>query len=153
MDRDRFRKRSRELNERARLVSDLAKMPDRATAKDFREVADLMSGAASDIDELLQANLPGCACRRIENDNYSYLHYAESCRHHGRLYLLEEDLKARYEKAEHALKNEVRLRFVTAALSGAAVSTDVRCGWDTSIVNRAIAIADEAVRQFAEEAK
>jgi len=69
-------------------------------------------------------------------------------RPHRRLYLLEADFKARHAKAERALKNEVRLRLITATLTGATVTADGRIEL-ASIDKRAI--ADEAV--IAEEIK
>lgn len=152
IDRGRFQNKARDLRGCAQLIKDLTHVPDRATEKDFRQVTDLLTSAADDLDELLRAELPGCACRRIQDDNYAYLVYAEDCRHHRGLYLQEKNLKARYEKAESVLKNEVRLRFITATLTGAAVTGDGRIE-HASIVKRAIAIADEAVLQIAEGSK
>jgi hypothetical protein len=117
IDRGRYRNRSHELRGCSQLLQQLSKVPDRATEKDFRQVIDLLTGAADDIDELLRAELTGCSCRRIQEDGYhDYLVYDENCRHHRGLYLLEKDLERRREKAERVYKNELRLRFITAAL-------------------------------------
>lgn len=154
MDKERFRKRAKDLHGCAQLVKDLTRMPDRATEKDFRQAADLMTGAADDITELVKARLPGCICRRIENDNYSYLDYDEACAHHRELHLIRESLKAEYAKMERALKNEARMKLVTAALSGAAVLQDSRDKTTAAVgtlVEGAIAIADEAIRRITQE--
>lgn len=140
--RHRFDKRVDQLNEGAQLIEDLARMPDRAT----RQAADLMRGAACDIVELVKAPLMGCVCQRIENDNYSYLDYVESCVHHRQLYALREKLKADYARMEKALKNEARMKIVAVALSGTAV--DARDS--VTVVVRAITIADETIRRLAE---
>jgi len=152
MDRGRFQNRARNLRECSQLFQQLSKVPDRATEKDFRQVTDLLTGAADDLDELLRAELPGCACRRFKEDGYDYLDYAESCRHHGHLYLFEKNLEKQREKAERVYKNELRMRFITTALTGASVTVDGRIEL-ASIVKRAIAIADEAVLQIAEGTK
>ena len=151
-DRHRFSKRSRELNERARLVDDLARMPDRATENDFRQAADLMRGAASDLDELASATPTGCVCRRIENDNYSYLDYHEECLHHRQYYFLREKLKEDYAKMEKALKDEARMKLVAAALSGSAgmAPNDVR--ELSTFAENVLEIADSVIRQITETA-
>ena len=145
-----FTSRSRALREGAKLLADLARMPDRAAAKDFSVAAGLMIDAANDLDELIKASPVGCICRRIENDNYSYVDYAESCQHHGQLYALSARLKADYAKAEKALKDEMRLRLVTAALAGTAANS---VQGRSSLVERALFIADEVLRQLVEEPK
>jgi hypothetical protein len=130
----------------------LAKMTDRATGADLQLAADLATKAASDLDELVAATPPGCICRRVENENYSYLDYAEACLHHRQLYVLREQLKAGYVKMERALKNETRMKLVAAALSGAAgMPSDVDDHSDnTDLVKRAFTIADEAIRRITE---
>ena len=149
-DRHRFSKRARELNERARLTEDLARMPDRATADDFRHAANLMRGAASDLEELVKATPPGCICRRIENDNCNYLDYAKDCIHHRQYYFLREQLKADYAKMEKALKDEVRMKLVTDALQAQTVhSNDPTEG----MARLAIELADEVLRQLGSEVK
>lgn len=120
MDRHRFSKRSRELYERAKMIEDLGKMPDRAVELDFRQAAEMMRGAATDLEELVKAELPGCVCRRIDRDDYSYLDYSLECRHHHQLQFLTEKLKADYAKMEKTLKDEARMKLVTAALAGTA---------------------------------
>jgi hypothetical protein len=150
VDRHRFSKRSRELIERAQIVEDLSRVPDRMTEKDFRLATDLMRGAASDLEELIKATPPGCICRRIENDNYSYLDYAEDCIHHRQYYCLREQLKADYAKMEKALKNEVRMKLVAAALSGTAVPLKHDNPTPDTVVLRALAIADETIRRITE---
>lgn len=146
MDRDRYRTRAVNLRDCAQIVDNLTRMPDRATAKDFQQVVDLMSGAANDIDALVKAELPGCICRRID---YDYLDYVEGCCHHHVLYHRHKGLQANYDKMVRALKNEVRMRLVVAALSGTAAVQDLN---DLNLVKRAIAIADETLRQIIEEA-
>lgn len=158
MDRDRFRTRARELRAFAERMAPLAKMPDRVTGADLQLAAELANKAAASLDELLEARLPGCICRLIENDNYSYLDYAEACRHHGNLFVQERQLKEGYAKAEKALKNEARMKLVAAALSGTAAAHgtgDVPAGWTSvtgpaagALVERAIAIADEAIKRI-----
>jgi hypothetical protein len=148
MDRHRFSKRAHDLRGCAQLIKDLTRVPDRATEKDFRQAADLMTGAASDLDELVKATPPGCVCRRIENDNYNYLDYAEACLHHRQLYTLRESLKAEYAKMERVLKNEARLKLVAAALTGAALALDLDVD---DVTKRAVWIADEAIRRIAQE--
>lgn len=157
MDRDRFRTRMRELRTFADRMSPLAKMPDRATAADLQLAADLATKGADSINELLEAQLPGCICRRIDHDNYSYLAYAEECRHHGSLFAQERRLKEDYAKMERALKNELRVSLVAATLSGIAApqAPITHEGWKdvtgpsaSKLVERAIAIADEAIRQL-----
>lgn len=162
MDRDRFRNRARELRAFAERMTPLAKMPDRATGADLQLAADLTVKAADTLDELIKATPPGCECRHIKDDGYDYLDYAESCRHHRQYYLLREQLKADYAKMEKALKNEARMKLVAAALSGTAASFNSRdtpqaqgAGWTSitghaaeKVVERAIAIADETLRQI-----
>ena len=151
MDRDRFRNRARELRAFADRMGPLAKMPDRVTAADLQLAADLAAKAADSLDELLKARPAGCNCRLIEDDNYSYLDYAESCLHHRQYYLLREQLKADYAKMERKLKNEVRMKLVAAALSGTATPMDHRdlpIAGVEPVVERAIAIADEAIRRI-----
>ena len=147
MDRHRFSKRSRELNERAKRIEDLGKMPDRAVELDFRQAAEMMRGAATDLDDLVKADLPGCLCRRIENDNYSYLDYSLECRHHHQLHYLSEKLKADYTKMEKTLKNEARMKLVASALTGTACMAPQDL---PSFTNNAIAIADETIARLTE---
>ena len=145
MDRHRFSKRSRELNERAKKIEDLGKMPDRAVELDFRQAAEMMRGAATDLDDLVKAELPGCVCRRVDRDDYSYLDYSLECRHHHQLHYLGEKLKADYIKMEKALKNEVRVKLVAAALAGTAGTAP-----GDRLVENAIAVADMAIRRLTE---
>ena len=149
MDRDRFRDRVRELRAFADRMAPLSRMPDRVTGVDLQLAADLATKAANSIDELTKAKPTGCICRHIENDNYSYLDYAEACLHHSQLYALSVRLKADYAKMEKALKNEARLKLVTAALSGTAglPSNDDDLD-ENDFAKRAIAIADEAIRRI-----
>ena len=150
-DRHRFSRRAAELRTFAERIEPLAKMPERARGVDIQSAADLARKAADDLDELVKATPPGCICRRIENDNYSYLDYAEECVHHRQYYFLREKLKADYAKMEKDLKNEVRIRFVAAALSGAvALDHDVDDLDENDLAKRAIAIADETIRQITE---
>lgn len=159
MDRDRFRTRARELRAFAERMAPLAKMPDRVTGADLQLAAELANKAAASLDELLEARLPGCICRLIENDNYSYLDYAEACRHHGSLFAQERQLKEGYTKAEKALKNEARMKLVAAALTGAATRHDTSeapAGWTSvtgpaveTVVERAITIADATIKRIA----
>lgn len=149
MDLDRFRTRERELRALAERVAPLEKMLDRVTAADLKLVTDLATKAADSFNELLKADPPGCTCRLIETDNYSYLDYAESCRHHRQYHRLREELKEGYARMEKALKNEVRLKLVAAALTGTASSITTQS--DAAVVERAFAIADEAIRQIAGE--
>jgi len=149
MDRGRYRNRARELQACAELVGKLTQMPDRASQKDFQQAAKLMEGAASDLEELVTAQPAGCSCRRIRDDNYDYLDYHEGCLHHRQLYLMREALKADYAKMEKALKSEVRMKLVAAALTGTATPMDHRdlpIAGIEPVVARAIAIADEAIR-------
>lgn len=158
MGQDRFRRQAQELRTFANRMAPLAKVPDRATSADFQLAAELATKAADSLDELLKAQPPGCTCRRIENDNYSYLDCAESCIHHRQYHLLSEALKAEYTKMEKELKNAARLKFVAAALTGIAASlntgnapeswTDMTEPTANSIVARAIELADEVVRQI-----
>jgi hypothetical protein len=154
VNRHRFSKRALELNDHAQFLENLVRigaisyMPDHATEKDLRQAADLMRGAAIHLEELVSATPTGCICRHIENDNYSYLDYAEACLHHRQLYVLRESLKKDYAKMEKALKNEARMKLVAAALSGsAAVFVD-----DDILVQRAIVIADATIRRITEAA-
>lgn len=148
MDRDRFRSTARELRTFAEKMSSLAKMPDRVNADDVKLAAELTTKAAERIDELLHAELPGCICRRIDNDNY--LSYAESCVHHASLFALERDLKRGYAKMAMVLKEEVRLKLIAAALSGTASSYSMSPPPGPPVVERAIAIADATIRQLTE---
>ena len=143
-DRHRFSRRAEELRAFADRMAPLAKMPDRATAADLQLAADITSKAASALDELVKATPTGCICRRVENDNYSYLDYEESCLHHGQLYFLREKLKDDYVRMEKALKNEARMKLVAAALAGTANMAPQ----DQPFVANAVAIADEAIRQI-----
>jgi len=154
MDRDRFRARARELRAFADRMIPLAKMPDRATSADLQLAADLAAKAADAIDDLVTATPTGCICRRIQDDNCDFLDYAESCRHHGSLFARVRQLKEGYAKIEKALRDEARMKLVAAALAGSAtmpVEDDVR--WhDRLFIERALAIADETIRQIAEGA-
>lgn len=157
MDRHRFSKRSRDLIARAQIIDDLSRVPDRMTEKDFRLATDLMRGAASDLDELVKATPTGCICRRIQDNNYDYLDYAEACLHHRQLHTLREKLKADYAKMELTLKDEPRMRVLLAALTGAALRYMGSAGVEhtmnvESYVYNARAIADEVVRRLTETA-
>jgi hypothetical protein len=148
VDRHRFSKRARELAERAKRLEDLGKMPDRAVELDFRQAGEMMRGAAADIQELIEAKLPGCICRRIDHDDYSYLDYSLECRHHHQLHALTEKVKADYKKMEKVLKDEIRMKLVAAALSGAV--RDDSNSTNAQLATDAIEIADEAIRRLTE---
>lgn len=147
MERHRFSNRVRELKERAKLVEDLGRVPDRAKEKDFRDLAELLRKTASDIEELVDAKLPGCICRRIDHDDYSYLVYATECRHHHQLHFMTEKVKADYAKMEKTLKDEARMKLVATALTGTAslAVQDL-----PSFSRNAIAIADETIARLTE---
>ena len=148
MDRHRFSSRVRELKERAKLVEDLGRIPDRAKEKDFRDLGELLKKTASDIEELVDAKLPGCICRRIDHDDYSYLVYATECRHHHQLHALTEKCKADYAKMEKTLKDEARMKLVTSALTGTACMAPQDL---PGFANNAIAIADETIARLTEK--
>lgn len=154
MDHDRFRTRARELRATADEVSCLTALPDDITAPiasrhKLKTTVELLRDAAFDIEQLVGAKPTGCTCRRIQDENaYDYLDYAEGCLHHHELYQIRAHLKEEYVKMERVLKNEVRLRLITAALSGTARMPDD----DDVLVKRAIAIADEALDRIAREA-
>jgi hypothetical protein len=146
MDRSQARSHARDLRSQAGEFRKLVGMPDRAKAEDFKAAAEAMLKGADSIDALVDANLPGCTCRHIESDNYSYLDYAESCRHHGGLYRQIAELKKSYEKTEKKLKDEARMSVVRATLSGTA---DMPATLTVQgFVARAIEIADETLRQL-----
>ena len=147
MDRHRFSQRKIDITNCAKLIEDLSRMPDRATEKDLKQAAELMRGAACDLSELFNADLPGCVCRRIDHDNYSYLDYTESCRHHASLYKQQENLKANNTKMEKALKNEARMMLVASALTGTACMAPQDLA---GFANNAIAIADEGIARLTE---
>lgn len=147
MDRDRYRRRVRELGESTKLIESLAKVPDRATEKDFRLIIDQLRAAATDIEALLEADLPGCACRRVDRDDSYYLDYVESCRHHGHLFSRLASNKKHYEDAAQKLKDEVRGRLVASALSGAAGTVLVTMDAEVDdVVAIALRIADHAIQ-------
>ena len=150
-DRHRFSRRASELRRFADCIEPLAKMPERARGADIQTAADLAKKAADDLDELVKATPPGCICRRIENDNYSYLDYAEECVHHRQYYFLREKLKADYAKMEKDLKNEVRIRLVAAALSGTAAIPEGAVENPERHAIRALAIADATITKLTEE--
>jgi hypothetical protein len=149
-DRHRFSRRATELRAFADRIEPLAKMPDRATCADIQLAADLAKQAANDLDELVKATPPGCICRRIENDYYSYLDYAEECIHHRQYYFLREQLKADYAKMEQALKNETRLKLVIAALQAQTVHSNDPV---ERMAKLAIELADEVLRQLGSKVK
>ncbi len=153
MDRERFKNRSRELGLLATQLAKLSAIPERATTNDFRDAADLIRKAADDLDELLKAPLPGCTCRRVQDYDRDYLEYDETCQHHRALCLLHKRVTADYLKMERALKDEVRLRLVAAALSGSAALPSEDSPDDDDIAKRAIAIADEAICRITRETK
>src|SRR5207244_8267022 len=120
-------------------------LPERVTADDLRDAADQARKAAADVTDLLKAQLPGCICRRIQDGDRDYLIYEESCRHHRDLCLHRERLKADYAKMEKRLKAEVRMKLVTAALSGAAVLPETDSPENDDIATRTLAIADQTI--------
>jgi hypothetical protein len=148
LDLDRFRARARDLRKLSSQLSQLATLPDRVTKKDFEDVSKLMVRGADDLEALLEARLPGCLCRLIENDNYSYLDYNAACRHHSQLHAQEQQCKKHYADLERALKNEARMKLVAAVLTGAALVNEP--DWERR-VERAFDIADETLRQAAKE--
>lgn len=152
VDAHRFSKRSRELNERAQILENLAKLPNRATENDLRQAASMMRGAANHLEELVAATPPGCICRHVENDNYSYLDYAEACLHHRQLYILRESLKKDYAKMERQLKDEVRMKLVAAALTGTASMPRQEDPGGKNTVEKALMLADAAIRRITETA-
>jgi hypothetical protein len=149
-DLDRFRTLDGELRTFARQMAPLTKMPERATREDLQRAVDLTKKAADSLEELLKAPLPGCICRHIGHDSYNYLDYAESCRHHGQLYVLREHLQAEHAKRTKALTNEVRLKLIAAALSGAATLDSSIVDYDRK-VKLAIDIADEVIDRLVRE--
>jgi hypothetical protein len=145
IDRGRFTNRVRDLSALADRLTKLSALPERATADDFRSAAGQAREAANDLTELLKAQLPGCICRRIQDEGYDYLDYNERCPHHRQLYVLRETLKADYEKMEKKLKNAPRLQLVAAALTGAAATSGVDYDHD---VKKALDIADEVLERL-----
>lgn len=152
MDRDRFRTRAQDLRKLSEQLVQLSTMPDRVTKKDLESSANLMLRGAEDLDALLTVQLPGCVCRRVVHDDYDYLDYSERCLHHRQLHLRCEQSKEHYAKLEKALKDDLRLRFVTAALTGTASCPSGDGFLDNDdLIRRAIAIADETIDRIARE--
>ena len=147
-----FRQRQHELNEHVQLFAKLSQMPERLTEKDLQRAIYLMSRAAEDLGRLMDARLPGCVCRRIEDENYSRLVYEKTCTHHSSLFHQEKALEEGYAKAEKALKDEARMKLVAAALSGAAGLCETTNDLDDEdLAKRAISIADETIRRITTE--
>ena len=153
MDRDRFRTCSRDLRKLSEQQYRLAEMPDRATKNDFEAAAKQMLRAAEDLEDLLKAQLPGCICRRIVDDNYNYLDYAEACQHHGSLFRQVAAMKARYEKIEDDLKNEARMKILPAALAAAATAWPAAGSTDAALAGAAFRLTDEVLRRLVGETK
>jgi hypothetical protein len=147
--RERFRDRANDLQKQADQLAMIAKIPNHATFANLNEAADLLTKAAEDIKELTQAKLPGCVCPYEGVLDHNYASYVEHCPHHRDLFLIRQRLKEQYAWMEKALKNEVRMGLVRAALTGAAESSVA----PNRIVAFAILIADEAIRQIGERAK
>jgi len=153
MDRDRFRTCARDLVKMADQLIKLSTMPDRATRHDFETAATLVSRAAKNLEDLLEAQLPGCICRRIVDDNYNYIDYAEACQHHGSLFRQVAAMKARYEKIEDDLKNEARMKILPAALAAAATAWPAAGSTDAALAGAAFRLTDEVLRRLVGETK
>lgn len=110
---ERLKKMSTELDTLATLD------PSRLTKDDLRKAAQALLDAGNDIAYLLRGELVGCPCRRIDNDDRSYLVYDEKCPHHRYLDAQIKAAKASYEAAEKKLKDELRVHLVEASLSPA----------------------------------
>lgn len=149
MVQDRFHKRAEDLRTCVELFSTMAQGPAHVFRKDFRQAADLMTGAAGDLEALIKTQPPDCLCRLVRDDNYDYLDYVESCLHHHQLYMTRVELQTHYTKMERALRDEVRMRLIVAALqSPTSYSHDP---WGRARL--AIELADEVLQQLAAEAK
>jgi hypothetical protein len=135
-----------ELKQHAAQLDKLAELPERATRNDIRNAAAALLDASNDIRKLLKYPLPGCPCRRITDENYDYLVYTDACQHHAHLKREEERIKAAYTKAEEKLKENLRTKFMAAALS--EISSFSRSATETA--RRAREIADATITALLE---
>ena len=133
------------LDANAKELLQLSGMMERLTKADVAKAAKSLDEAARALEDLLKGELPGCTCRLIENDNYSYLDWKEDCRHHRGLFLFHKESKAKYEEAHKKLKNEVRLKLVSELIGGLARGDGQG---NDHVVRRAIQLADEAITQL-----
>ena len=111
----------RQLRNHAAKYKKLAEVPDRLTKGDVLDFITLLEDAARDLEQLTRGPLPGCTCRRIEDDDRSYVIPDEKCHHHRHQVAQEKEIRQRYAEAAEKLKREHRVPLVAAALQGIVI--------------------------------
>lgn len=133
------------LDAHAKELYQLSGMIERLTKADVAKAAKSLEEAARALEDLMKGELPGCTCRLVENDNYSYLDWNENCRHHRGLWLFQSESKKKYDEALKKLKNELRVKLVAELIGGLARGDGQGA---KHLVARAIELADETIAQL-----
>lgn len=141
------------LTARARELESLVSMPHRVLSKDVEGASAALNEAADGMRQLMAGELPGCTCRRIDKDDYSYLNYDEKCRDHGNLWAQTTALKKRYEELHAKLTDELRIRIVSEVISSLAATQKCPSGlalalWAEDLAEQASAVADAAIAEL-----
>lgn len=128
----------------ANKLDKLAEMPERTTRDDLRSAARALTAVSNDVRKLLKHPLVGCPCRRIQDDNFDYLVYADECQHHRHLKHETERLKKAYADAQKKLEVTHHTEFMASALAGIAAFTEFERD-PAEVAERARALADACV--------
>lgn len=128
------------LDAHAKELYQLSGMIERLTKADVAKAAKSLEEAARALEDLMKGELPGCTCRTIDNDNYSYLDYNETCRHHRGLWLFQNESKKKYDEAHKKLKHELRIKLVTEIVGRSPSGLS-----DEETVERALRLADKTI--------
>lgn len=109
--------------DRKRRYADLSKqldklrdMPERVTREDITKAASALLDASHDIDQLVNTQLKGCTCRRMEDDGRTWVVYDPQCQHHRHLQEQARDNEKRFKEAEAKLEDKLRVSLFHSAL-------------------------------------
>lgn len=133
----------------ARAIEKLRDMPERTTRDELLAWASALRRASQHLEQLTRTRPHGCTCRYHEDDDRSWVTPDPQCPHHKHQIEERAALAKHYAKQHTKLTNEIRLRLVTAAITGLASKASVLS--PDGIATEALQVADAVIAKIEAE--
>jgi len=140
----------RDLLARRRELEGLSLMPERTTREDIMKTCQALQAASEAMSQLMKAELTGCICKRVLDNDRFYLDYDDTCPHHHSIMVRLADNKKHYEEAHKKLTDELRIKFLPGIIA-ALVTTRHTLDFDEDddeTVRLAFNLADAAIAEL-----
>ncbi len=135
----------------SKLVSDLRMMPERTTKEDLSHINAALTMALDLIRSMANSSLPGCTCKRYENDDRTWVEPDPNCQHHKWIEEQKKQIQAKYDESKKRLSDEVRIKLICAAFSSLTLDAQPsNYGVITAAASMAMKLADETLSRIVE---